>query len=98
MTERSRTPPQSLTISRLSPMTLSHTSVKSEVASINVDHETDVPIEQDMHVANDQAKDQAQAIQETVVRRSNVAIGKEQRPTTYIEGKFHKCITALEYY
>ncbi|XP_018310819.1 72 kDa inositol polyphosphate 5-phosphatase isoform X2 [Mycetomoellerius zeteki] len=86
MTERSRTPPQSLTISRLSPMTLSHTSVKSEVASINVDHETDVPVEQEeIHVANDQAKDQAQAIQETVVRRSNVAMGKEQRPTTYIE-------------
>ncbi|KAG5345944.1 INP5E phosphatase, partial [Acromyrmex heyeri] len=86
MTERSRTPPQSLTISRLSPMTLSHTSVKSEVASINVDHETDVLVEQEeMHVANDQAKDQPQAIQETVVRRSNVAIGKEQRPTTYIE-------------
>ncbi|KAG5305877.1 INP5E phosphatase, partial [Pseudoatta argentina] len=86
MTERSRTPPQSLTISRLSPMTLSHTSVKSEVASINVDHETDVQVEQEeMHVANDQAKDQPQAIQETVVRRSNVAIGKEQRPTTYIE-------------
>lgn len=89
MTERSRTPPQSLTISRLSPMTLSHTSVKSEVASINVDHETDVLVEQEeMHVANDQAKDQAQAIQETVVRRSNVAIGKEQRPTTYIEGEY----------
>ncbi|XP_018350653.1 PREDICTED: 72 kDa inositol polyphosphate 5-phosphatase isoform X2 [Trachymyrmex septentrionalis] len=86
MTERSRTPPQSLTISRLSPMTLSRTSVKSEVASINVDHETDVTIEQEeMHIANDQAKDQAQAIQETVVRRSNVAMGKEQRPTTYIE-------------
>ncbi|XP_018373890.1 PREDICTED: 72 kDa inositol polyphosphate 5-phosphatase isoform X1 [Trachymyrmex cornetzi] len=89
MTERSRTPPQSLTISRLSPMTLSHTSVKSEVASINVDHETDVPVEEEeMHVANDQAKDQAQAIQETVVRRSNVAMGKEQRPTTYIEGEY----------
>lgn len=35
MTERSRTPPQSLTASRLSPMTLSRTSVKSEVASNN---------------------------------------------------------------
>lgn len=35
MTERSRTPPQSLTASRLSPMTLSRTSVKSEVASTN---------------------------------------------------------------
>lgn len=99
MTERSRTPPQSLTISRLSPMTLSHTSVKSEVASINVDHETDVPVEQEeIHVANDQAKDQAQAIQETVVRRSNVAMGKEQRPTTYIEGKLQKFITTLKYY
>lgn len=83
MTERSRTPPQSLTVSRLSPTTLSRTSVKSEVTSINEDRQTDVLVEkEEMHVASDQA----QAIQETVVRRSNVAVGKEQRHS-YIEGK-----------
>ncbi|XP_018392947.1 PREDICTED: 72 kDa inositol polyphosphate 5-phosphatase [Cyphomyrmex costatus] len=82
MTERSRTPPQSLTISRLSPMTLSHTSVKSEVASIDEDRGTTIVVEhqEETHVANDEA----QAVQETVVRRSNVAMGKE-RPNTYIE-------------
>jgi len=83
MTERSRTPPQSLTVSRLSPTTLSRTSVKSEIASINEDRQTDVLVErEEMPVANNQA----QALQETVVRRSNI-VGKEQRPSTYIEGK-----------
>lgn len=83
MTERSRTPPQSLTVSRLSP-TLSRTSVKSEVASINGDRQTDVLVEkEEMHVANDQA----QIAQETVVKRNNVAARKEQRYSSYIEGK-----------
>ncbi|XP_071564424.1 inositol polyphosphate 5-phosphatase E isoform X2 [Temnothorax nylanderi] len=81
MTERSRTPPQSLTVSRLSPTTLSRTSVKSEIASINEDRQTDVLVErEDTPIENDEA----QAIQETVVRRSNVAMGRE-RPSTYIE-------------
>lgn len=85
MTERSRTPPQNLTVGRFSPTTLSRTSVKSEIASINEDHQTDVLVEkEEMHDANDQA----QAVQETVVRRSNVTVGKEQqRHSTYIEGK-----------
>lgn len=85
MTERSRTPPQSLTVSRLSP-TLSRTSVKSEVASINEsnDHQTEVLVEkEEMHVANDQAE----MAQETVVKRNNVAARKEQRYSSYIEGK-----------
>ncbi|XP_071564426.1 inositol polyphosphate 5-phosphatase E isoform X3 [Temnothorax nylanderi] len=83
MTERSRTPPQSLTVSRLSPTTLSRTSVKSEIASINEDRQTDVLVErEDTPIENDEA----QAIQETVVRRSNVAMGRE-RPSTYIEGE-----------
>ncbi|XP_011160963.1 inositol polyphosphate 5-phosphatase E isoform X2 [Solenopsis invicta] len=86
MTERSRTPPQSLTVSRLSP-TLSRTSVKSEIASINEDHQTDVLVEsrEDMQVVNELDQEIAQAVQETVVRRSNIAVGKEQRPSTYIE-------------
>ncbi|XP_024889526.1 inositol polyphosphate 5-phosphatase E isoform X3 [Temnothorax curvispinosus] len=83
MTERSRTPPQSLTVSRLSPTTLSRTSVKSEIASINEDRQTDVLVErEDTPIENDEA----QAIRETVVRRSNVAMGRE-RPITYIEGE-----------
>ncbi|XP_011160962.1 inositol polyphosphate 5-phosphatase E isoform X3 [Solenopsis invicta] len=89
MTERSRTPPQSLTVSRLSP-TLSRTSVKSEIASINEDHQTDVLVEsrEDMQVVNELDQEIAQAVQETVVRRSNIAVGKEQRPSTYIEGEY----------
>jgi len=84
MTERSRTPPQSLTVSRLSPTTLSRTSVKSEVASINGDRQTDVLVEkEEMHVANDQA----QMAQEIVVKRNKVAARKEQRYSSYIEGK-----------
>ncbi|XP_072748415.1 inositol polyphosphate 5-phosphatase E isoform X2 [Anoplolepis gracilipes] len=81
MTERSRTPPQSLTVSRLSP-TLSRTSVKSEVASINGDNQTDVLVEkEEMQVTNDQA----QMTQETVIKRNNVAARKEQRYSSYIE-------------
>ncbi|XP_029671906.1 inositol polyphosphate 5-phosphatase E isoform X3 [Formica exsecta] len=84
MTERSRTPPQSLTVSRLSPTTLSRTSVKSEVASINGNRQTDVLVEkEEMHVPNDQA----QMAQETVVKRNNVAARKEQRYSSYIEGE-----------
>ncbi|XP_029170252.1 inositol polyphosphate 5-phosphatase E isoform X2 [Nylanderia fulva] len=85
MTERSRTPPQSLTVSRLSP-TLSRTSVKSEVASINNsnDHQTEVLVEkEEMHGANDQPE----MAQETVVKRNNVAARKEQRYSSYIEGE-----------
>jgi len=94
MTERSRTPPQSLTVSRLSPTTLSRTSVKSEIASINEDRQTDVLVEKEEHVANDQA----QAVQQTIVRRNNVAVGKEQRHSTYIEGKLENCIPTIKYY
>jgi len=107
MTERSRTPPQSLTVSRLSPTTLSRTSVKSEVASINGDCQADIRIEKE-ETSGEQADqtgqvDQStqatratqathaaqavQAIPETVIRRNNVAVGKKQRPSTYIEGK-----------
>lgn len=83
MTERSRTPPQSLTVSRLSP-TLSRTSVKSEVASINGDCQTDALVEkEEMYVASDQV----QVAQETVVKRNIVGVGKEQRHSAYIEGK-----------
>ncbi|XP_077263463.1 inositol-3-phosphate synthase isoform X3 [Temnothorax americanus] len=84
MTERSRTPPQSLTVSRLSPTTLSRTSVKSEIASIDEDRRTDVLMveREDTLVENDEAR----ANRETVVGRSNVAMGRE-RPITYIEGE-----------
>lgn len=82
MTERSRTPPQSLTVSRLSP-TLSRTSVKSEVASVNGDCQTDVLVEKDeTYVASS-----AQVAEETVIKRTSVAMVKEQRPSSYVEGK-----------
>lgn len=85
MTERSRTPPQSLTVSRLSPMTLSRTSVKSEVASINGDCRADVLVEKkEMHAAGSEQADQAL---QAVIRRNNIAVEKEQRHSTYVEGK-----------
>lgn len=84
MTERSRTPPQSLTVSRLSPMTLSRASVKSEVASVNGDCQTNVLVEkEEMYVASS-----VQTSEEVVVKRNSpMAIAKEQRHSSYIEGK-----------
>lgn len=87
MTERSRTPPQSLTVSRLSP-TLSRTSVKSEVASVNGDCQTDALVEKEemyVHASSGQIHES----QESVVKRHHhaVAAGKEQRHSSYIEGK-----------
>ncbi|XP_043527483.1 inositol polyphosphate 5-phosphatase E isoform X5 [Frieseomelitta varia] len=80
MTERSRTPPQSLTVSRLSPTTLSHTSVKSEVASANGNCQTDVMIEkEEMYIAS------THNVQETVEKNS-VFMGKE-RQSTFTEGE-----------
>lgn len=90
MTERSRTPPQSLTVSRLSPTTLSRASVKSEVASVNGDCQADVVVEKDDDTSvtsTGQAAQADQAVSEIVIRRNNVAVGKEQRHSTYIEGK-----------
>ncbi|XP_020280485.1 72 kDa inositol polyphosphate 5-phosphatase isoform X2 [Pseudomyrmex gracilis] len=79
MTER-RTPTQSLTVSRFSPTTLSRASVKSEVASVNGDCQTDAVVEKedDVYVAS------GQAAQETVIKRNNISLAKE-RPSTYIE-------------
>ncbi|XP_020280488.1 72 kDa inositol polyphosphate 5-phosphatase isoform X3 [Pseudomyrmex gracilis] len=81
MTER-RTPTQSLTVSRFSPTTLSRASVKSEVASVNGDCQTDAVVEKedDVYVAS------GQAAQETVIKRNNISLAKE-RPSTYIEGE-----------
>nr|XP_033206447.1 inositol polyphosphate 5-phosphatase E isoform X4 [Bombus vancouverensis nearcticus] len=81
MTERSRTPPQSLTVSRLSPTTLSHTSVKSEIASANGNCQTDVTIEkEEMYIASS-----THNVEENVGRNS-VFMGKE-RQSTFIEGE-----------
>ncbi|XP_071873393.1 inositol-3-phosphate synthase isoform X4 [Bombus fervidus] len=81
MTERSRTPPQSLTVSRLSPTTLSHTSVKSEVASANGNCQTDVTIEkEEIYIASS-----THNVEENVGRNS-VFTGKE-RQSTFIEGE-----------
>lgn len=81
MTERSRTPPQSLTVSRLSPTTLSRTSVKSEVASVNGNSQMDVMIEkEEMYVASG-----TQDIQEHVTETSSVSTGKEQRQSAFVK-------------
>ncbi|XP_015172949.1 PREDICTED: 72 kDa inositol polyphosphate 5-phosphatase isoform X5 [Polistes dominula] len=81
MTERSRTPPQSLTASRLSPTTLSRTSVKSEVASINGKCLTDVIVEkQEVYsMYGDQEAQESNTSKKVVMRE------KEQRKSTYTE-------------
>ncbi|XP_014482773.1 PREDICTED: 72 kDa inositol polyphosphate 5-phosphatase isoform X2 [Dinoponera quadriceps] len=79
MTERSRTPPQSLTVSRLSPTTLSRTSVKSEVASVNEDCRTNILVKkEEIHVESN-----TQVTQETIIKKNSTA--KEQCHSTYIE-------------
>ncbi|OAD55269.1 72 kDa inositol polyphosphate 5-phosphatase [Eufriesea mexicana] len=84
MTERSRTPPQSLTVSRLSSTTLSHASVKSDVASANGNCQTDVMVEkeekEEMYIANS-----THNVQENIEKNS-VFTGKE-RQSTFIEGE-----------
>ncbi|XP_014615960.1 PREDICTED: 72 kDa inositol polyphosphate 5-phosphatase isoform X4 [Polistes canadensis] len=81
MTERSRTPPQSLTASRLSPTTLSRTSVKSEVASINGKCLTDVLVEkQEVYSTYGDQEAQENNTSKTVIMRE-----KEQRKSTYTE-------------
>lgn len=83
MTERSRTPPQSLTVSRLSPTTLSCTSVKSEVASMNGDCQTNVQLrKEEIYVESD-----TQITQETIIKKNSIAVTREQCHSTYIEGK-----------
>lgn len=83
MTERSRTPPQSLTISRLSPTTLSHTSVKSEVASANGNCQTNAMIEkEEIYIAN---LHNTYNVQENI-ERNNIFMDKD-RQSTFIEGE-----------
>ncbi|XP_032690445.1 inositol polyphosphate 5-phosphatase E isoform X3 [Odontomachus brunneus] len=80
MTERSRTPPQSLTVSRLSPTTLSHTSVRSEVASVNGDCQTNVPLKKEEICVETDAQ-----IQETMIKKNSIAITKKQCHNIYVE-------------
>ncbi|XP_061937614.1 inositol polyphosphate 5-phosphatase E isoform X1 [Apis cerana] len=81
MTERSRTPPQSLTVSRLSPTTLSHTSVKSEVASANGNCQTNAMIEkEEIYIAN---LHNTYNVQENI-ERNNIFMDKD-RQSTFIE-------------
>ncbi|XP_076167372.1 inositol-3-phosphate synthase isoform X2 [Ptiloglossa arizonensis] len=81
MTERSRTPPQSLTVSRLSPTTLSRTSVKSEVASVNGNCQTDVLVEKEEIYTSSGTHN----IQENVEK--NIFLEKEQQQSTFVEGE-----------
>ncbi|XP_076762716.1 uncharacterized protein LOC143430370 [Xylocopa sonorina] len=81
MTERSRTPPQSLTVSRLSPTTLSHTSVKSEVASANGNCLTDVMVQKEETCVASSKHD----VQENIAEGNNIFIGKERQRSAFIE-------------
>lgn len=92
MTERSRTPPQSLTVSRLSPTTLSRTSVKSEVASVNGKCQTDATVEkEELYMASG-----SQNLQENVTERHGILTGKEQQ-CTFVEGKNFSISKNFEY-
>ncbi|KAK0168539.1 hypothetical protein PV327_002325 [Microctonus hyperodae] len=83
MTERSRTPPQSLTTSRLSP-TLSRTSVKSEIASLNGNGKTNAIIEKDEIIS---PLMQNRCCQECGLKRSMTIAAKEQRKSAYVDGE-----------
>ncbi|XP_053981753.1 inositol polyphosphate 5-phosphatase E isoform X2 [Hylaeus anthracinus] len=82
MTERSKTPPQSLTVSRLSPTTLSRTSVKSEVASVNGNCQTDVLVEKEEIYTSSATRN----IQKNMEKNS-IFVEKEQQQNTFVEGE-----------
>ncbi|XP_076671438.1 inositol-3-phosphate synthase isoform X3 [Andrena cerasifolii] len=84
MTERSRTPPQSLTVSRLSPTTLSRTSVKSEIASVNGNCQTDALVEKEDSAY---AASSTRNVQENVMDKNRICVGKEQLQDTFFEGE-----------
>lgn len=87
MTERSRTPPQSLTTSRLSP-TLSRTSVKSEIASLNGNCRTSVIIEKnEITTTTSPLLRKNKCCYECGVKRSMTSVTKEQRRSAYADGK-----------
>ncbi|XP_076659726.1 inositol-3-phosphate synthase isoform X2 [Halictus rubicundus] len=84
ITERSRTPPESLTASRLSPTTLSRASVKSEVASVNGNCQPDVLVDKEyMYTPNS-----THSIQENILEENNSFVGKDQQQqqhSTFVE-------------
>ncbi|XP_074106667.1 inositol-3-phosphate synthase isoform X2 [Cotesia typhae] len=97
MTERSRTPPQSLSASRLSP-TLSRTSVKSEVASLNGNCRTNAVVESQanhQHAHNHHYHHNYQGIRTSPALKNKCChdyackphtVAKEQRRSAYAEG------------
>ncbi|XP_066603440.1 inositol polyphosphate 5-phosphatase E isoform X2 [Prorops nasuta] len=76
MTERSRTPPQSLTVSRISPVSISHASVKSELAFPNGNCSTNLIL--------DNESISVVKHQENMKKTTSILIGKEQK-TPYPE-------------
>ncbi|XP_043260322.1 inositol polyphosphate 5-phosphatase E isoform X2 [Colletes gigas] len=80
MTERSRTPPQSLTVSRLSPTTLSRTSVKSEVASVNGNCQTNVLVEKEEIYTSSGARNAQENME-----KNSIFVEKEQQQSTFVE-------------
>ncbi|XP_063971851.1 inositol polyphosphate 5-phosphatase E isoform X2 [Diachasmimorpha longicaudata] len=84
MTERSRTPPQSMSATRLSP-TLSRASVKSEIASINGNCRASAVIERNEQVPVVKMRS-SKCCHECGVRRSNTT-GKDHRKSAYTDGE-----------
>ncbi|XP_076297688.1 inositol-3-phosphate synthase isoform X2 [Lasioglossum baleicum] len=84
ITERSRTPPESLTASRLSPTTLSRASVKSEQAS-NGNCGTDVQKDKEYV----RTPDSSRSVRETILETDNASVGKDQpqRYSAFVEGE-----------
>ncbi|XP_076297687.1 inositol-3-phosphate synthase isoform X1 [Lasioglossum baleicum] len=82
ITERSRTPPESLTASRLSPTTLSRASVKSEQAS-NGNCGTDVQKDKEYV----RTPDSSRSVRETILETDNASVGKDQpqRYSAFVE-------------
>ncbi|XP_057324366.1 inositol polyphosphate 5-phosphatase E isoform X2 [Microplitis mediator] len=101
MTERSRTPPQSLSASRLSP-TLSRTSVKSEVASLNGNCRTNAVVESQVNhhqqsnnhhhhhnyqgIRTSSPAFKNKCCHEHVFEPSTTSVAKEHRRSAYADG------------
>lgn len=83
MTERSRTPPQSLTVSRLSPATLSCASVKSELAyAANSNCQVQAYVEKTRNSIADDAE---------YSHKNGACAPRESAHTAYADGK-NKCL------
>ncbi|XP_034946460.1 inositol polyphosphate 5-phosphatase E isoform X2 [Chelonus insularis] len=83
MTERSRTPPQSLSVSRLSS-TSSYNSVKSEITSVNGNCKNNATIDTKSGEISSELENKCN--HDGYLKKSNISIIQEQRSSIYKEG------------